>query len=145
MKIKKLNSVDKVFIVCLISFICKISYNLYIKDYRKIVFSAYCMIIPVVIFLYYKFKFNSKEDVELLQVSKSLSIKLILKSLLKQIPGFRTSDRVNMIIGSIYYIAWILFVIIGITIGNVKGVYTGVSALFFPYIIFNYLNVISKE
>ncbi|NOV83748.1 putative membrane protein [Clostridium saccharobutylicum] len=103
------------------------------------------MIIPVVIFLYYKFKFNSKEDVELLQVSKSLSIKLILKSLLKQIPGFRTSDRVNMIIGSIYYIAWILFVIIGITIGNVKGVYTGVSALFFPYIIFNYLNVISKE
>jgi len=146
MKLKKLNSTDKFFIVILIGFIFKICYDIYINDYRKMIFAICCMTIPIIAFLYYKFKLkpNLKQDEELLESQKSLSIKLSLKDFLKQIPGFRTGEKANMIIANIYYIGCLLFAIIGIIIGNSKGIYIGISALFTPYIIFTTVESMSN-
>lgn len=110
------------------------------------IFAICCMTIPIIAFLYYKLKLkpNLKQDKELLESQKSLSIKLTLKNFLKQIPGFRTGKKANMIIASIYYIGCLLFAIIGIIIGNSKGIYIGISALFTPYIIFTTLESMSN-
>ena len=81
------------------------------------------MTITIIVFSYYKFKLkpNLKQDEELLESQKSLSIKSSLKSLLKQIPGFRTGEKANMIIASIYYfMQGIVFVTVILIMPNIS-------------------------
>lgn len=99
MRFRKLNPVDKVFIIVLVNFICKICYDIYINDYRKIIFAVCCMVIPVIIYVYYKFKYkaNLRENIVLSELPKYISIKSIIESFFKQVPGFRTGEKANMI------------------------------------------------
>ena len=68
---------------------------------------------------------------------------LIFKRFLKHVPGFRTGEKVNMIIASIYYICCLLFLIIGLAFldsGDKVGcVGISGSALLFPLIIFSFV------
>lgn len=147
MKYKKLNSADKVFIVVLINFLVVILYNLYIKDCEKVIFALFCASIPVFLFLYYKFKLrnNVEKFKESYEISKKSSAEARFKGLLKQIPGFRTGEKSNMIIASIYYIGCLIFGVIAAMLGESKGVYLGVMSLFMPYMIFNCLNCIDNK
>lgn len=133
MKLKKLDAIDKIYIFTFISFLVRVSYNIYKKDYRKIIFELFCMSILMIILIYYKSKYksNQKEKVDIRDLS--------IKSILKNVPGFRTGEKANMIIASIYYVICLFFAIMSIIFFNAKGIYSGLSGLFVPYVIFTTL------
>lgn len=64
------------------------------------------------------------------------------KHFLKHVPGFRTGEKANMIIASIYYIGCLLFLIIGLIFldnkDKVSCVKISGSALLFPALIFSF-------
>jgi|GEM_PF-5027751 len=68
---------------------------------------------------------------------------LMFKRFLKHVPGFRTGEKVNMIIASIYYICCLLFLIIGLVFldSRDKGSCVSISgsALLFPLVIFSFV------
>lgn len=72
----------------------------------------------------------------------------MLKNFLKYIPGFRSGEKVNMIIASIYYMSCILFLIIGLIFAKDvdRESCIGVSggALLFPIFIFSVTNNINR-
>lgn len=130
MKLKKLDVIDKIYIFSLISFLFRVSYNMYMRDYRKTIFELFCMSILMIILIYCKSKYKSN------QKEKANIRVLSIKPILKNVPGFRTGEKTNMIIASIYYAICLFFAIMSIIFFNAKGIYSGLDGLFLPYIIF---------
>jgi hypothetical protein len=60
----------------------------------------------------------------------------MLTGFLKQASGFRTGEKANMIIASIYYAICLCFAIMSMILFNARGAYSGISGLFLPYIMF---------
>ncbi|MPQ45124.1 hypothetical protein [Clostridium tarantellae] len=70
-----------------------------------------------------------------------------IKSILKHIPGYRTGNRVNEVIATIYYLFFLIFLTINITLGNLNFnlIHLCISGLAFPFIIFLIIDSLSKK
>ncbi|WP_160692250.1 hypothetical protein [Clostridium sp. C2-6-12] len=66
----------------------------------------------------------------------------MFKQFLKHVPGFRTGEKGNMIIASIYYISCLVFLIVGLIFFDSKDkvgcVKISGSAILFPAFIFSF-------
>lgn len=67
-----------------------------------------------------------------------------LKTFLKYIPGFRSGEKINMIIASIYYIADLLFAIYIIIFQDGEGLDITLAILFLPFMIFSFINYMNN-
>jgi hypothetical protein len=66
------------------------------------------------------------------------------KSFLKYVPGFRSGEKVNIILGSIYYIFCFLLLIAGI-IFRVNTIRVAISLIFTPFLIFAGLDSLNNN
>ena len=72
----------------------------------------------------------------------------IFKRFLKYVPGFRSGEKVNMIVASIYYICCVLFLIIGLLLLDSRRkagcVSISGSAILFPLEIFSIIDISNR-
>lgn len=149
MKIKKMDAFDKIIILFLIDFISSISHDLYVAKYSKIHLYIFFMFLSTIPYLYVKLKYrqktDSKEYIEGVNLPKEMPIKIIVKHFLRQIPGFRTGEKTNIIMASIYYVTFALILVIGLGFFDFHIIRIGISGLLFPYMMFAFISIINKD
>ena len=69
------------------------------------------------------------------------------KVIFSHIPGFRSNEKVNKVVASIYYLIVIGYLLLSFIVGNIQAdqVKFVISALLFPFIVFGMMDYMSKK
>lgn len=75
---------------------------------------------------------------------------ILVKKIIKYIPGFRTGEKANMIIASVYYLCCILFMIIGLQfVEDVNDTMDCISVaggmILLPILLFSFANMLNNK
>ncbi|WP_234118293.1 hypothetical protein [Clostridium hydrogenum] len=67
------------------------------------------------------------------------------KHFFNYVPGFRSGEKMNMIIASIYYIFFIAIFILSLLLSSGKGAHACLSALLMPFMIFSFMDYYANK